>query len=547
MTQPPPPPGSQPVDPPAGPPPSGPPPSGPPPSGPPPSGPPPSGPPPSGPPPSGPPSSAPAGTGSAGLGTVDVRAIATRVLTGNWIGSGVVAALTLATAGLLSLVLGLIAKPPDFGIDNSLTFGAVILAGAFGADFFVRGEPEDFGGETWEYSLSVAAFPLTITIISLAVAVIAFRRMVRDYPSPLPAIGDAVRIALFVALPLLVVSLVFRSDFDELGRGWFADAARGLDFGGESTWGATAPGAFFIPLCLVFLVLGLACVARREWWSGWARTVAEWAAPPLHGLATLTILLPVTGLIGVGLLMFGGDRVDEDVDTGDTAAAWAAIAAFLANGGFALLALGSGAEVGTASEEVGEGEEDSSTDWHRVGWYAGDRGDEPALWAAPVVLLAVLVAAAWVVARVSDRAHLLRNLLCWVGSLLVFLPIMARLANGHGVFELEAGSEEYESSGVMGVEGLQTTFFITGIALLVAVGVALARGGINKESLAAFKGFQTNAGRSTGSAAPTAPPPGMPPAQPPTAMPPAQPPTAMPPAEPPTTQELPKTPPPPPS
>jgi hypothetical protein len=498
---------------------------------PPPPGPPPSGPPPSGPPPAGPPrSSTPVGTvGSTGLGTVDLRAIASRVLTGNWLGSAVVAALTLGTAGILSLVLGLLAKPPDFGIDNTLTFGAVILAGAFGGDFVVNGQPEGFGDASWEFGLSVSAFPLTITIVSLAVAVLAFRRMVRAYPTPLPAVGDAVRVAFFVALPLLVLSLVLRSDFEELGRGWFAEAVRDLDFGRDSAWGASAAGAFFIALSLVVVVLGLACVARRDWWSGWARTVADWAAAPLHGLATLAVLLPVSGLVGVGLLMFGNDRIDEDVEAGETAAAWAAIAAFLANGGFALLGLGSGAPVGSAESEVGDGEASSSSDWHRIAWYAGDHGDEPALWAAPVVLIVVLAAATWVVARMSDKADLLRNLLCWVGSLLVFLPIIARLANGHASVEVEFDGEEYRSSGMMGVEGVQTTFFITAIALVIALVIAFARGVIDKETFGSLRRLQAHAGRPATTdagptnAGPTAPPPAAP-APPPT--PPPAPPSA---------------------
>jgi hypothetical protein len=388
----------------------------------------------------------------------------------------------------------------------------------------VRGEPESFGDEKFDLGLSVGAFPLTITIVSLAVGVLAFRRMVAGYPTPWPALGDAVRVAVFTAVPLLVISLVFRSDFDDVGRGWFASAARDLDFGGDPTWGANAPGAFFISLCLVVFVLLLTCVARRDWWAGRARTVVEWVAPTLHGLAAFVILLPLSGLIGVGLLMFGNDRVDEDVETGDTGAAWAAIVAFLANGGFALLGIGSGAPAGTAERERGDGEDSSSSDWYRLGYVAGDGGDEPALWAAPVVLLLVLAASAWVVARASQQAHVLRNLLCWTGSLLVFLPIVTRLANGHAGVEVEAGNEEYESSGVMGVEGVQTTFFITLIALLVALAVAYARGAIDKDSLGRLRNLQTNAGRAEPPTVSAAPPPPPPTASLPTTPPPAAPP-----------------------
>lgn len=456
----------------------------------------------------------------AGLGTVDVAAAIRRVVTGNWIGSAGVAAVILGTAGVLSAVVGLLAKPEDFGIDNTLTLVAVILAGTFGADFVASGSGSGFD-ESWDLAISISAFPLTITILALAAGVLAFQRLVRNYPRPGAALGDAVRVALLVALPLFVLALVLRSDLDELGRGWFAQAAAEMEFGDDATWGAGQAGAIFLPLVLVAFVLALTCIAHRDWWTGRARAVVEWVAPSLHGLAAIVVLLPLSGLVGIGLLMFGDDRVDEEIDSDDAIAVWSGIAAFVANGGFALLGLGSGAPVGTADREHGsDGTDASNSDWHRLAWHAGDGGNEPGLWAAPLVLLVMLVFAALAVASATrDRSQLLRNLLCWTGSLLVVVPVLARVANGHVVFSVESGADDYESSATVGVEGAQTTVLVAAIALLVSLGVALARGGLDPAQLkAALRRIQANPGRPQApgaTQAPPPPPPGPPPSGPP--------------------------------
>ncbi len=202
------------------------------------------------------------------------------------------AGVLLAVAGALSVVLGLLAKPEDFGVDNTLTLGMMILAGAFGADAFFDGKIAD---EDLEVALSTSSYPLTVTVIAVCVGVLAFRRMVRDYPSVLPALGDALRVALFTSVPLFIGALVFRSDIDELGGGWIAGLDEELGRGDSGTWGASAPGALFTSFALVAFVLLLACVARRgEWWPAAARPTVEWVAPAVQGVALMAALLPVT-------------------------------------------------------------------------------------------------------------------------------------------------------------------------------------------------------------------------------------------------------------
>src|SRR3954471_3770900 len=61
-----------------------------------------------------------------------------RLLRGNWLGAGFVAGTALAGAGVVAPAMVALAKPADFGVDNSLTFVALVLDGAFGASLVVR-------------------------------------------------------------------------------------------------------------------------------------------------------------------------------------------------------------------------------------------------------------------------------------------------------------------------------------------------------------------------------------------------------------------------
>lgn len=448
-----------------------------------------------------------------GSGAMAIPFDVSRLLSGNWLGSAAVAGVMLATAGVLSVLLALMAKPDDFGIDNSLTGVMMILAAIFGADAFVEGE---FFSDDLETVAVTSTYPLTATIITFGVGILAFRRMVRGYPTVGPALGDALRVALFVALPLFVGSLVFRSDLDELGGGWIDEAADEVTNARSSTFGVSAPTALFVTFGLVAFVLAVACLARRDWWPGRSRPVAEWLAPAVQGVALMAAVLPLCGLIGLGLVALGPDN-DNDLHETSTDESWAAVAVIvggLGNGGQALLGLGSGAEVGAAGEFEGEGEfsgeDESDEELHRLAWYAGDEGDEPGLWAAPVVLLVVLVGSAfWVASRSRQVSEVLRNLLVWCALLLVAVPWLTRLANLHGSGSFDYEGDEADFGGYVGVAGGQATFFIFLIALAVSLVVALLRGGLDASQLRnALARFQVNP------AAGAVPPP-LPPSYPP--------------------------------
>jgi len=113
-------------------------------------------------------------------------------------------------------------------------------------------------------------------------------------------------------------------------------------------------------------------------------------------------------------------------------------------------------------------------------------GDEPGLWAAPVVALAVLFASAYVVARRSpEPSYIFGNLLRWVGLQFLAMPYFVRLANVHLGFSEKSGNDSMGMHAFVGASGVQATFFLTFLALLCAIGVAALFRAIDVERLRA--------------------------------------------------------------
>lgn len=436
-----------------------------------------------------------------------------RLVVGNWIGAGMTALAALFLTGLLSVVLALIAKPADFGVDNTLTLAAVIAAGSFGADLVM-----DLDLGEADATLSFGMYPLTVTLIVLVVSVVVFRRGLRGYTSPYRALGDAARSALIFGFGLLIPALVFRSDNDETGRGW----GRALDEDefGEADFGSYAASAFFLGFLIFFTVLALVVLLRSDWWHEGLRRVHAWVAAPLYGHATTFALLPFVGLVGWLLLGFGEPSLTENDPTGDDLQALLTLVfGLLASGGVWLIALGAGASAGFDSEGTGEPDEE---EWHHL--WGQITEDEPGLWAAPVVMLAVLLASALVVVRKSEVGTVLRSLVVWVGSLLAVVPLLVRLSGAHIAGETSFQGDDYDYDAYFGAHGVQATFYLTGIALLVAVVVAALTGNLDAAKLrrdvsAGLRSLQTPkpTAPSGGPTAPSHPPPSTPPPRPPPA------------------------------
>jgi hypothetical protein len=379
---------------------------------------------------------------------------------GNWVGAGLTAATALGVSGVLATALGLLAKPADFGWDNSLTMVAWIMTSAFGADLNI-----DFELFDSSVSATLGLFPLTVTIISLAAAVLVFRRLTRGYSRAVDALGDAVRAALLFGLGLMVVALVFRADSDEFGRGWGREL-QGL-YKTRLEFGVDAAGAFFLGFLVLLAVLVASCLARREWWPAPVRRIQDWLVAPLYGLAAVGLLLPIAGLIGLGLLLITGETIENtDPTTDDILASLALYAGLLANGGYWLISLGAGAALQSRGEEVGGS---TSVESHHLPYFADD---DPGLWAAPAVMVALLLVATYVVARKSPTpARILPNLGIWVAVVLVTTPLFVRVTSLHAAMDIP--DEDVSGHGTIGVVGWQATLFLTLATLVCSFLVAL--------------------------------------------------------------------------
>ncbi len=448
---------------------------------------------------------------------------------GNWVGAALVAVSTAFTAGSLGLLLALLAKPVDFGLSNTLALATVIATGAFGADLklSVSGGEDAFFDISGDAALGV--FPFTVTLVALVVAVLVFRRVTRDYPSALVAVGDAARAALLFGVCLAVPALVFSADNDELGRGWGqALSQQALDY--DLDMGADALSAFGLGFLILLAVLGATAFARgsrhRAAWgepapgaTGWVGMLRALVPPVLGGLATIVALLPVAGGIGFLSLVPGEDTGGEVTGEGARTAA-SFIVGGLANGGMWLISLGSGAPVGGVAETTGEPtEQEYSRLWGEV------TDSEPGLWIAPLVLLGVLALATYVVLRLARREHGLLALGAWLVALLVAVPLLVRLTSVHASAALETGfdgeTERVSVSAAAGPEGLQTTLLIWLVAVLVAAALAFATGRADPQHARALvaragSAVQRNPGRPAQGTPPTGtfpatPPPSAPP------------------------------------
>ncbi|MBB6626380.1 zinc ribbon domain-containing protein [Nocardioides sp. KIGAM211] len=406
-----------------------------------------------------------------------------RLVRGNWRGAGLTALTAFGIAGVLSLVLAVLAKPVDFGVDNGLSLVATLLGATFGADLVLHLDQPERGKELYSAHLGVVS--LTVALVALVAAVYVFRRVTARYPKPLDAVLDAARAGLLLGLGVMVCAIVFRADNDEMGRGWgamLATRATGI----EATWGASVAGALLLSALVLFATLALASLAvRPDGWPAPVERAREWLAAPLYGLATILLTLPVAGLIGLLLLIVTGSELsDNDPTDDDLSAAIALIVGLLASGGFWLLALGGGAGFGSSSHESGASFS-ASTDRsgvHRLAYYADDT---PGLWAAPVVLVAVLLLAAYVVVRRSSApARVLPNLAVWVATLLVVLPLLARVTSLQGGIDSD-NAPGYHAGFRLGVTGWETTLLLTLVGLVCAVLVALLTGSVDRAGLRA--------------------------------------------------------------
>ncbi|MEP9384009.1 hypothetical protein [Nocardioides sp. KR10-350] len=394
------------------------------------------------------------------------------ILRSGWRTAGTVAAATVGSALLLSLVLAFVGKQPDVSVHDTFTLMTALMTGAFGASF--GGSAEDSGISV---NASASAIPLTITLVALAATVIVFRRATAGYGRPLEALIDALRAALICGLVMMIFALVFTADSD------------------GTKIHASAVGAFFLTLILVFGVLAVTVLLRRDWLHAhWAQLLHDWARAPILGLVAVFALLPVAGIIAaLAVLLIGKGSSGY---TGDfTGADWRLVVigviAYAGNLGLWAITLGTCGKVGvfgidqilsmvsSLSESLGGDSQEFPTGG-RLTWFTGTF-HEPGLWVTVVLTPLLLAAAAYAVVRATGYAgkghpagpSALRGLLVWVVALLVAVPIFVRVANLHAHVE---GPFGIDLSPAVGASGVGATFLLFAYALIIAAILAFALG-----------------------------------------------------------------------
>jgi hypothetical protein len=278
---------------------------------------------------------------------------------------------------------------------------------------------------------------------------------------------------------------VFRADSREFGRGWGTELAHLFDV--RIAWGPSIPGSFFAGFLTLFVTLLGAVLVRRDLWPERGRRLSELLVPSLYGLGAFLVMLPLAGLVGLVLMMLTGDTVqDADYTAHDFFASASLLFGLLASGGYWLVDVGLG---GTLGAHGSDGSTDSS-EYHRLGYFAGD---DPGLWAAPVVAIVVVMFATVVVARrTRAREALQASLLTWVALLVVVTPLLVWLTSVHGSVSAADG----KASGAEGVNGWWAAVLVPLLALVCSAAVAHSRGALDLRRMRELgRGLQSDPGR----------------------------------------------------
>lgn len=393
----------------------------------------------------------PQGATSSGPPAVDFSIL----LRGNWTGAATAAVVAFGVAGVLSLLTAFLGAE-DLDFKSALGMTALLTGATFGADFI--GVDDQHVGQ----------FPLLITFLALAAAVVVFRRATAGTHSYSAALGDAVRAGLILSVLTTVLAIVVKIVEPDL-RGYDLDEAsadNGVAWSyvliqlvsGKTT--TSIAGAIFLPFLILTAVLAIACFLRRDWLRDRFEQAHDWLAAPIAGLAALTMGLFAAGAVYILAILI-------HVEDARSLSGFVGMLVLLPSLGLRMLGLGSGAPFGSKSESGSEDEEEME----RLSGFADQIGG--LFWVAPIVAIAIALFAVWTVIRRSpDRTKSMRDVAVYLGLLIVAIPVLARFANFTGGGE----SGDDDVSFWFGIDKLQTMFFFllisaaAGALLLVLTG-----------------------------------------------------------------------------
>lgn len=474
-------------------------------------------------PPTGPPPAAPPPP-SCGTPQVDLERIADILLRGNWVAAAATAVTAYVVALLGSLAVVALAAP-DLGLWDWLVSVVSLTASVFTLDLTGTFDLDDAAG-----SGHVGTVPLVLTTLSLGAACVVFRRLTRSARSFTATLGDAARAGLILGVILLLTAIVFRSDLEDQ-TGDVRELLEWFDAGDlEVSVGPARASALFLGFGVLFGILALACLLRRDWLGPRLQQVHDVVAGPIRAAALLVLSLPVLGILCYGALLTGSDTADEAEDELSWNQTVAVLFVAVSNAGMHFLNLGAGGRWGGSVTAEADGDDYDEAEWGRLGSLVDDDGAW-GLWFSVPVMLVVLALLVWFVLKQGNGRRAGASLLAWSGLTFVVFGLLLRMSSFHGSGEVEFEDEEATVSFLGGMpfsESLLLWLITLVLALVVAViagAVDLAAIGRRIQELSA----QANGGASgaPGGSTPTMPPPSAPPSTPPS-MPPPPPPGSQP-------------------
>ncbi|HEX3930951.1 MAG TPA: hypothetical protein VHW64_09615 [Nocardioides sp.] len=372
----------------------------------------------------------------------------TQILTGDWPGAALTALATLLTAFVASALLVALMHPDGVGVRGFLTVVTLITGSAFGGN--TTGHVSDQGPGT----ISVGAYPLTVTVLALAVATVLLSRQLRRYPDWTGAAIHAVRTALVFAAGIVVLTLVFRSTLfipatfgDVSNRVTQDNGTFALESG---TWSSHAGGAAAVGVLFLLLIAAGLILMRDDTLPPAVVLVRGWVAGPLRSIGVLVAGSVALGAIAAVVLFVK----DSNTHNTSSIAIWLAI---LPNLGITALYTGAGAGLHYVTHA---GKYHLTTSQHLT--HFTDHLS-PVLWGLPVLTLVVFGASALFLAYRSGPGGIQADMLRWLVALVVATPILVHLAAYHATYR-------------SGARGKQVATITVGIDSWQAIGLALAWG-----------------------------------------------------------------------
>lgn len=423
------------------------------------------------------------------------------------------AATILGTSFVLALVFGLASRPASsdlhWGFKTTAAWVAWVWESIFGVNVVggidVNGSLSFFGSDInggVSGGAGIGAMPLTLTVITMLVAGIAFRRATAASVGAVSALLLGMRAALLTAIPLFVVSLVISLGISDVAHlvGPNADDTlqqwRSLKGDKSFSISLSSTDAFFVTIALLLAVFAGVTLLRRDWFTGrgWS-TVQLTLAAPLRGFARLSIAVVVGGLLFelvTWLVRWNTTWPSGHHNPSLTAHQWvtafAGAIAYGGNAGAMALGLGSLGKVGySASGGLSAGPlaaNQGPHEDHWIAWFAENHHLASGIWIALLIAPAILVYVALTIARQhgSDSRAVLTSLGTWLVSLVVAIPVLAAFANlsigGSGTVDTDIFAGTGEGSAAAGLSTLLATFVVFAYALVVCGIVAALTGAL---------------------------------------------------------------------